>query len=137
MNIYLFATKRMYQHIQQKWCNVRANTNLSNLVFVRKKNGSAMVLLTKNTKIQDLRDRSSMSSKFMEQILLGFVVMVVLCKGGDFDLLLITCQPLVSPAEITELAFDLLSILLATDGSIAAFQILVSFRSLCEIFTIK
>lgn len=76
-----------------------------------------------------------MSSKFMEQILLGFVVMVVLCKGGHFDLLLITCQPLVSPAEITELAFDLLSILLAKDGSIAAFQILLSFRSLCEIFT--
>lgn len=54
MNIYLFATKKMYQHIQQKLCNVKVNTNLSNLVFIRKKNGSAMILLMKYTKIQDL-----------------------------------------------------------------------------------
>lgn len=72
------------------------NANLFSVVFIRKRNGSAVILLTGRYKTQS---QSSLSSELAEQFLLGFVVMVVLWKGGNFDWLLITCQPLVSPCK--------------------------------------
>ena len=60
-----------------------------------------------------LRDRSSLSSKLVEQFLLGFAVMLVLWEGGDPPLTccLLLVSPWLAPAEITQLAFDLLEIL--------------------------
>lgn len=98
------------------------NTKLSNLVFIRKKNGSANDSVDKIHKDKGLRDRSSLSSRIMEQVPL---VLVVLCKDGDFDLLLFS--PWLAPAEITELAFDFPGIFWATDRPVAALLTTLSF----------
>lgn len=68
-----------------------------------------MILLMKYTKKdKGLRGRSSLSSRIMEQVPLGLVVAFFFVKVETLN---VACQhALLAPAEVTELAFDLLGI---------------------------